>query len=181
MIARLRHAEPPRALDVAVQRSRRTLLGADGVRSRVRSQLFGAEEVRLTGFSAYRGLVPIDLVPREAMEPPCQVWMAKRLTLNRYPVSGGRLPNFVAFATRSGWEEEGWSIPASKAEILQDFGDWHPHVTRVIEVVPEANLFKLALCARSALMRWVHGRVALLGDARGLSRSATARRDRPIA
>lgn len=141
------------------------LLGADGVRSRVRSQLFGPEEVRFTGFIAYRGLVPLELVPPEAMDPPCQVWMGKRLMLNRYPVRGGRLLNFVAFALRSGWEEEGWSIPASKAEILKEFSGWHPHVTRIIEAAPEANLFKWALCARSALMRWFIGRVTLLGDA----------------
>ena len=141
------------------------LLGADGVRSKVRSQLFGPEEVRFTGFIAYRGLVPMDLVPKEAMEPPCQVWMGERLMLNRYPVSGGKLLNFVAFALRSGWEEEGWSIPASKAEIREEFAGWHPHVTKIIEAAPEANLFKWALCARSALMRWVRGRAAVLGDA----------------
>ncbi len=141
------------------------LIGADGVRSRVRSQLFGPEEVRFTGFIAYRGLVPMELVPPEAMDPPSQVWFGRRLMLNRYPVSGGKLLNFVAFAMRSGWEEEGWSIPASKAEILEEFKGWHPHVTRLIEGAPEANLFKWALCARSALMRWVVGRVGLLGDA----------------
>lgn len=141
------------------------LIGADGVRSRVRSQLFGPEEVRFTGFIAYRGLVPMELVPKEAMDPPGQVWMGKRLMINRYPVSGGKLLNFVAFALRSGWQEEGWSIPASKAELQQEFAGWHPHVAKIIDAAPEANLFKWALCARSALMRWFTGRVALTGDA----------------
>lgn len=31
--------------------------------------------------------------------------------------------------------------------------------------MPEQNLFKWALCARSALVRWVAGHAALLGDA----------------
>jgi salicylate hydroxylase len=141
------------------------LIGADGVRSRVRSTLFGAEEVRFTGYVAWRGLVPIERVPLEALDPPGQVWIGPGHMINRYPVRGGRLLNFVAFAERSGWEEEGWSIPAEVAELGEEFAGWHPHVTRIIEAVPQENLFKWALCARSPLMRWVMGRAAVLGDA----------------
>ncbi len=141
------------------------LIGADGVRSRVRSTLFGAEEVRFTGYVAWRGVVPIERVPLEALDPPGQVWIGPGHMINRYPVRGGRLLNFVAFAERSGWEEEGWSIPAEVDELAREFAGWHPHVTRIIEAVPQENLFKWALCARSALMRWVMGRAAVLGDA----------------
>lgn len=141
------------------------MIGADGVLSRVRSQLFGAEEVRFTGFVAWRGLVPMDRVPLEALDPPSQIFIGPGHMINRYPVSGGKLLNFVAFAERSGWEEEGWSIPASVAELRREFADWHPWVTDIIDAVPESKLFKWALCARSALMRWVRGNVALLGDA----------------
>ena len=78
------------------------MIGADGVRSRVRSALFGAEEVRFTGFVAWRGLVPMDQVPSEALDPLCQVWIGPGHMINRYPVRGGKLLNFVAFAERSG-------------------------------------------------------------------------------
>jgi salicylate hydroxylase len=141
------------------------LIGADGVRSRVRSTLFGAEEVKFTGYVAWRGLVPIERVSFEALDPPSQVWIGPGHMINRYPVRGGRLLNFVAFAERSGWEEEGWSIPAQVSELAAEFAGWHPHVTKIIEAVPQENLFKWALCARSALMRWVKGRATLLGDA----------------
>lgn len=141
------------------------LIGADGVRSRVRSILFGAEEVRFTGYIAWRGLVPMADVPLDALDPPSQVWIGPGHMINRYPVSGGKSLNFVAFAERAGWEEEGWNIPASKAELRAEFADWHPHVTRIIEAAPQDKLFKWALCARSPLMRWVRGRAAVLGDA----------------
>jgi salicylate hydroxylase len=141
------------------------MIGADGVRSRVRSTLFGAEEVRFTGYLAWRGLVPIERVPPEAMDPPGQVFIGPQHLINRYPVSNGKLLNFVAFAERSGWEEEGWTIPAKVAELRAEFDGWHPTVTKIIDAVPEENLFKWALCARSALMRWVKGRAAVLGDA----------------
>ena len=141
------------------------MIGADGVRSRVRSTLFGAEEVRFTGYVAWRGLVPMDAVPMESLDPPSQVFIGPGHLINRYPVSGGRLLNFVAFAEKSGWEEEGWSIPAAVSELAAEFKGWHPWVTKIIESVPEKNLFKWALCARSPLMRWVKGRTAVLGDA----------------
>lgn len=141
------------------------VIGADGVRSRVRSTLFGAEQVRFTGFVAWRGLVPMDRVPPEALDPLCQVWIGPGHMINRYPVRGGKLLNFVAFAERSGWEEEGWSIPAQVAELAVEFADWHPWIQQIIAAVPEQDLFKWALCARSALMRWVRGRAAVLGDA----------------
>lgn len=140
-------------------------IGADGVRSRVRSTLFGAEEVRFTGYIAWRGLVPMERVPIEALDPPSQVFIGPGHMINRYPVRGGRLLNFVAFAERGGWEEEGWSIPATVAELRAEFAGWHRSVTDIIEAVPQENLFKWALCARSPLMRWVRGRAAVLGDA----------------
>jgi salicylate hydroxylase len=141
------------------------LVGADGVRSRVRSTLFGAEEVKFTGYVAWRGLVPMEKVPREAMDPPSQVFIGPGHLVNRYPVRNGKLLNFVAFAERAGWMEEGWSIPADKRELAAEFSGWHPYVTDIIANAPEEKLFKWALCARSPLMRWVSGRTALLGDA----------------
>lgn len=141
------------------------LIGADGVRSTVRSRLFGTEEVCFTGFVAWRGVVPIERVPPEALDPPGQLFIGPQHLVNRYPVRRWTLLNFVAFAEKSGWEEEDWSIPGDRRELAEEFRGWHPHVTRIIEEVPEENLFKWALCARSALMRWVEGRAALLGDA----------------
>ena len=141
------------------------LIAADGIRSAARTQLFGAEEVRFTGYLAWRGLVPMENVPIEALDPPSQLFIGPKHLINRYPVRGGKLLNFVAFAERSGWEEEGWSIPAKVADLAAEFADWHPWVTRLIAGVPEKNLFKWALCARSPLMRWVKGRAAVLGDA----------------
>ncbi|MCU0758443.1 MAG: FAD-dependent monooxygenase [Steroidobacteraceae bacterium] len=153
------------AFESGLRRRADLLVGADGVRSRVRSILFGAEQVRFTGFVAWRGLVPIERVPLEAMDPPSQVFIGPGHMINRYPVRGGQLLNFVAFAERPGWEEEGWSIPAKVDELATEFAGWHPWVTQLIAGVPEQDLFKWALCARSPLMRWVSGRAALLGDA----------------
>ena len=184
------------------------LIGADGVRSLIRNALFGPEEVRFTGYVAWRGLVPMDRVPVDALEPPSQVWIGPGHMINRYPVSNGKLLNFVAFAERSGWEEEGWNIPATVAELRAEFEGWHPHVTAIIDGVPEDKLFKWALCARSAAgrrrsplaalswarrrdgnrrrcpvrtgVRCCRGRAAGAGAVRGRARGARAARGRTV-
>jgi salicylate hydroxylase len=119
--------------------------------------LFGAEEVRFTGFVAWRGLVPMEHVPPEALDPPAQVFIGPGHMINRYPVRGGKLLNFVAFAERSAGRTRAGASPRQVAELAEEFKDWHPWVTQIIAAVPEQNLFKWALCARSPLMRWVRG------------------------
>ncbi|MCS6946637.1 MAG: FAD-dependent monooxygenase, partial [Steroidobacteraceae bacterium] len=121
--------------------------------------------VRFTGYIAWRGLVPIERVPSAALEPPSQIFIGPGHLVNRYPVRRGKWLNVVAFAERSGWQEEGWSIPADRDELLAEYAAWHPWVTDIIAAAPIDKLFKWALCARSPLMRWVQGRAALLGDA----------------
>jgi salicylate hydroxylase len=51
------------------------LIGADGSRSAVRSQLFGPLEPQYTGYIAWRGLVPMDRVPQEILQPPSGIFL----------------------------------------------------------------------------------------------------------
>jgi salicylate hydroxylase len=85
--------------------------------------------------------------------------------VNRYPVRNRELLNFVAFAERKEWTEEGWSIRSSVEELLDEFRGWTPWVTRFMEQVPPEQLFKWGLFDREPLSQWSKGRVTLLGDA----------------
>jgi salicylate hydroxylase len=83
----------------------------------------------------------------------------------RYPVRGGALTNYAIFVETSGWEEESWSIPSTRAELLGHLSDACAGVTGLVAATPEDWLFKWALFAREPLESWVAGRVTLLGDA----------------
>jgi salicylate hydroxylase len=141
------------------------LIGADGSRSIVRQALFGALEPQYTGYIAWRGLVPMALVPQEILQPPSGIFLGAGHLVNRYPVRNGELLNFVAFAERQAWSAEGWSIRSTVAELLAEFAGWTPWVLRFMELVPPDQLFKWGLFDREPLARWSHGRVTLLGDA----------------
>jgi salicylate hydroxylase len=141
------------------------VIGADGSRSRVRHALFGDDGPKYTGYIAWRGLVPMDRVPERMLDPPSGIFVGPGHLVNRYPVRSGKLLNFVAFAERTAWEEEGWSIRSTVDELVQEFKGWHPDVLGFLAAVPPELLFKWGLFDREPLTSWCKGRVALLGDA----------------
>jgi salicylate hydroxylase len=141
------------------------VIGADGSRSLIRQKIFGLLQPQYTGYIAWRGLVPMHKVPQDILQPPSGVFIGPGHLVNRYPVRGGELLNFVAFAERKSWIEEGWSIRSSVDELLEEFQGWTPMVLRIMEQVPPDQLFKWGLFDREPLARWSAGRVTLLGDA----------------
>ncbi|BCJ45058.1 monooxygenase [Actinoplanes ianthinogenes] len=139
------------------------LVGADGIHSRVRAELFGAENPRFTGCVAYRGLVPADRVRDLAIEVSAQAWLGPGQHFVHYFVSGQRLLNFVAVLERDAWTHESWTDRGDLADVLAAFDGWHPQVREIVTAADETYLW--ALFDRAPLERWSRGRVTLLGDA----------------
>jgi salicylate hydroxylase len=142
------------------------VIGADGLRSSVRAALFGSDNPRFTGYIAFRGLVPVDLLPPNFIEPPSSCLSTGRdRSFARYLIRDGQVLNFVGLAQRDGWHEEGWSIPASVEEMLAEYVGWDEDVRTIIRTVPADCLFKWALFDRDPLPEWTRGHVTLMGDA----------------
>ncbi|MCU0757684.1 MAG: FAD-dependent monooxygenase [Steroidobacteraceae bacterium] len=140
-------------------------IGADGLRSRVRTALFGAERPKFTGYIAYRGLVPVASLPPGIIRPTSCLSTGPGRSFTRYLLRGGTLVNFVGLCERDDWAEEGWSIRASVDEVLAEYAGWYEDVRTIIRHTPPEGLIKWALFDREPLERWTVGRVALLGDA----------------
>ncbi|MEZ5497798.1 MAG: FAD-dependent monooxygenase [Steroidobacteraceae bacterium] len=141
------------------------LIGADGSRSVVRTCLFGESSPVYTGYIAWRGLVPMDRVPPDILDPPSGLFIGPRHMVNRYPVRNGTLLNFVAFAEREAWTAEGWSIHSTVAELLREFEGWHSDVLTFMAATPPDQLFKWGMFDHEPFEHWYRGRVGLLGDA----------------
>lgn len=141
------------------------LVGADGIHSVTRAALFGPDRPNFTGYLAYRGLVPGDRVPPDLLDPPLCMTVGPRRLLMRYPLRQRSIVNIVAIAQRTAWVEEGWSVSATREELLAEFADFEPHALRLLELVSTEKLFKWGLFDRDPLPTWTRGRATLLGDA----------------
>ena len=139
------------------------LVGADGVHSCIRQALFGADRPQFTGVIAWRGIVPMERLPRHMARMVGSNWVGPGGHIVHYPLRGGKLMNFVGALERAAWQVESWSTRGSNAELAADFRDWHEDIQAFIREIDTP--YKWALMVRPPLDRWSVGRATLLGDA----------------
>ncbi|MSO97206.1 MAG: FAD-dependent oxidoreductase [Rhodospirillaceae bacterium] len=142
------------------------IIGCDGIKSEVRAALWGNVPPRFTGNIAWRGLVPIERLPKGfKIDPPSAAAVGVKHSMARYLVRDGTLLNYVAFAEKTGWEVESWSVRSEVSELMAEFHDWHESFRTFLAVTPPELCFKWAIHDRDPLPQWTKGRVTLLGDA----------------
>ena len=139
------------------------LIGADGVHSRIRQGLFGPDKPEFTGVVAWRGIVPMDALPRHMVRMVGTNWVGPGGHVVHYPLRAGKVMNFVGAQERSDWRVESWSARGTNEELAADFAGWHDDVHALIRNIPVP--YKWALMVRPPMERWTVGRVTLLGDA----------------
>ena len=139
------------------------LVGADGIHSTVRGQLFGTDAPRYTGNVAWRGLVPAERVEHLDLDRVTGVWMGPNRSIVQYYVSAGRTFNWIGISRSTGAAHESWLAEGSVADALAEYADWHPTIRAVIGATP--RVLRQALYDREPLPAWHVGRVVLLGDA----------------
>ncbi len=150
-------AAPPITLDL--------LIGADGLRSIVRDQVFGPQPPSFAGFVAWRGLVRAPALTDVGFAPGSAVFTGGQRLFVRYPVRQGQWMNYVAFTPTGQAQAESWSSTASIDELLPQFEDFADEVPAIIARTEDRRCGRWGLYARPPLLHWTTDCVALLGDA----------------
>jgi 2-polyprenyl-6-methoxyphenol hydroxylase-like FAD-dependent oxidoreductase len=137
------------------------LIGADGLDSSVRAQLFGRSTPRYAGYTAWRGIADVGygLVPDEL---GLNLW-GRGSEFGLVSIGRGR---FYWFATRNAPEGEAEKSAAGrKREVLDLLRGWYEPARTAVEATEESRILRNDIYDRDPLERWGAGRVTLLGDA----------------
>jgi 2-polyprenyl-6-methoxyphenol hydroxylase-like FAD-dependent oxidoreductase len=136
------------------------LIGADGLNSALRTQLFGPRKPRYAGYTTWRGVLDF---PEEEGAPSGdarKLWGPGRRLLF-YRVGDGKLYWLALTRAREGEQDP----PGGHREaVLEHHRGWEAPVEAMLEATDEAAIDRLDIVDHNPLRRWGEGRVTLLGD-----------------
>jgi 2-polyprenyl-6-methoxyphenol hydroxylase-like FAD-dependent oxidoreductase len=141
----------------------RALIGADGLRSRVREIVIGDGPPRAAGHVTYRGVVPVADVKDQSHFDDMVIWIGPSLHLVQYRLRGGTVMNNVATVASRKFQEGERRDYGGPDELMGVFSRTTPAVQEMLSYVGKDKNW--VLHDREPRPGWTRGNVALLGDA----------------
>lgn len=144
------------------------LIGADGLRSKVREKLgLGVQDAPVfAGRVAFRATLEAAALGRAASAPVVTLRLGSRAHLVQYPLRQGAYVNLVA-VIEAGWRGEPpghpWDGEADRPSLTRAFAGWSATARALIETPRKWRAWPLY--TRPPLPSYASGRVALTGDA----------------
>ena len=143
------------------------MAGADGLWSKLRSQVLHDTPPSATGHIAYRALVPQADLPEELRSAVVTAWLGPNFHAVTYPVRGGAWLNAVVVVHGAGaGEPDNWSQPATPEGVAAGIAGAAPVLRDLVQAMggwQSWTLFDRPPLRSAALMG--AARIALVGDA----------------
>ena len=136
------------------------LVGADGIRSLLRSQLLGDAPLRYSGYVGWQAATVVD----PAVDTPglWRLFIGRGSQFGIVPIGGGRV---YWFGTLNLPQGAGADPRGRKDELRAIFAGWPSPISEVISSTDEATILRTELADREPVEKWGEGPITLLGDA----------------
>jgi len=136
------------------------VIGADGIRSRIRTQLFGASDPLYRGYTVWRGLARYE---GTAITPGfnSESW-GKGM---RFGILNTGHQKYTWYATANVSPHHLDGPNGRKQELQRLFAGWHEPIADFLEATNENEILKNGARDCAPLKQWGAGLVTLLGDA----------------
>ncbi|KAJ7526451.1 hypothetical protein O6H91_16G007200 [Diphasiastrum complanatum] len=135
------------------------LIGADGIRSKVRNKLLGPQEATYSGYTCYTGIA--DFVPPDIETVGYRVFLGHKQYFVSSDVGYGKMQWYAFYNEPAG----GTDPPGGKkSRLLTLFGHWCDAVVDLLVATPEDQILRRDIYDKVPIMTWSKGRITLLGD-----------------
>jgi salicylate hydroxylase len=138
------------------------VIGADGLRSRIRAQLVGDGSPRVSGHTIYRSVIPIGEVPSSLRWYAATLWAGPGYHMVHYPIADAASFN-MALTIDDGATTELVGVPVSRERVLEITAAMRPEIRTLVELGRDWRSW--VLCDRDPVSTWTDGPVLLVGDA----------------
>jgi len=138
------------------------LIGADGLRSRVRRFVHDDGDPICAQCMCYRGAIPIEQAPPESDLENMTVWVGPDIHFAQYVIHHGTVFNQVAVFESHRYQEgsDDWGSPD---EFAEHFSHVHPRLRAAAATIKFDR--RWPMFDRRPIDNWTRNRITLLGDA----------------
>ncbi|SEL49072.1 2-polyprenyl-6-methoxyphenol hydroxylase [Aquimarina amphilecti] len=137
-----------------------SIIGADGINSKIRKQLFPNSKLRYSGQTCWRGVSNYNLDAQ--LESVGFTLWGKKLQFGVSKISEGKVYWFAVKLSAPNLTDDKKSI---KSLLVTMFSEYDPLVTDLIKNTPNETIFRGDLSDLELLNKWNSGNICLIGDA----------------
>lgn len=138
------------------------VLSADGIFSTTRNQMYEADPLRYSGYTAYRGVVQYDKVKVDQLLHEMGEYWGKGKRFGIVPISDTQVYWFATVNV----DEDHRVSQMDYQDVLHDhFDSWTEMITNLIKDTPANQILRNNIYDIKPIRGWYDGNICLMGDA----------------